>query len=72
MDGSEFLVMHPNWFTPAVVCYDTFIQQFIFADDKLWHEPEKAMIVDEFDDLIFCLIPDFPKWWWEELDAREG
>lgn len=71
-DGSEFLVMHPDWISPAVVCYDSHIDQFIYSDENLWRDSEQEMILDDFTNLIFCRIPDFPKWWWDEMDESES
>lgn len=72
LDGSEFLVMHPDWISPAVVCYDSHINQFIYSDEQLWITSEQEMILEDFSDLIFCPIPDFPEWWWNEIGASES
>ncbi len=58
-DGTEFLVMHPMWTCPAVVCKDSSTGKFIFVDPEFGAMNDIDYIVN-FTNMWFYIYDDFP------------
>lgn len=60
MDGTPFLVMHPQWVCPAVCGFSYVSGKVIFIDPDLHADAELDYIVD-FTDMLIYIYEEPPK-----------
>ncbi|MBT8411469.1 MAG: hypothetical protein KJP02_06715 [Octadecabacter sp.] len=61
VDGTEFLMMHPNWICPGVVAHDSATGKFIFVDPELFDINEEPEYIVDFTDMWFYVYDEFPE-----------